>query len=87
MGLNLIRMGGFLLAVGLRNDPETLWAWQCNLAMMAADAGADPYQANERAADFLTDVFGADPRQTEYWESLGWEPEEPEKSADPEAES
>ncbi len=54
----------------LQADPELLWTWHCNIAMVAVDAGADPIPANERAADFMNLAFGADPRQTEYWQTI-----------------
>lgn len=49
-----------LLGAQLREDPATAWTWQCNLAMMAADAGADRYEANRWAADFLKRAFAVD---------------------------
>jgi hypothetical protein len=58
------------LGLLLQQDPDLLWAWQCNLAMMAFDAGADIKKANIRSADFLASVFGADPRKTSFWETL-----------------
>jgi hypothetical protein len=62
-----------VLGYALRSDPEYLWSWQCNLAMMAYDAGADPVKANVGAANLLTSIFGADPRGTVFWASLGIE--------------
>ena len=50
------------LAEALRADPSYAWAWHCNLAMMAFDAGAPVRAANERAADFMNATFGVNTR-------------------------
>ena len=49
-----------LLGAQLRRDPGFAWGWQCNLAMMAVDAGADHREANRWAADFLKRAFSVD---------------------------
>lgn len=45
------------LSKAMQDDPEYAWGWQCNLAMMAVDAGAKHKEANIRAADLIKHVF------------------------------
>lgn len=47
-----------LLSEQMQSDPDYAWSWQCNLAMMAYDAGADHEQANRQAAQFMKNLFG-----------------------------
>lgn len=46
----------------MKADPDYAWAWHCNLAMMAFDAGATHADANERASDFMHGTFGVRPK-------------------------
>jgi len=48
------------LSEAMKEDYGYAWAWHCNLAMMAYDAGAPRAEANERAADLMHGVFGVD---------------------------
>jgi len=41
-------------------DDEYAWAWHCNIAMMAYDAGSDHKVANEGAARFMSLAFDKD---------------------------
>jgi hypothetical protein len=48
------------LSAELKADKGFAWAWQCNLAMMAYDAGAPHRESNIRAASFMHTLFGVD---------------------------
>jgi len=47
----------------MRKDPDYAWAWHCNIAMSAFDAGCPHGVANEGAARFLQLLAGVDTRQ------------------------
>ncbi len=47
-----------VLSDAMKADDGYAWAWHCNLAMMAHDAGAPHKEANFRASDFMKSCFG-----------------------------
>lgn len=47
----------------IKTDLDYAWAWHCNIAMAAYDAGCDHAVANEGAARFMQQLFGVDTRQ------------------------
>lgn len=49
-----------VLSAAMREDYGYAWAWHCNVAMAAVDAGAPHKDANERAAGFMRCAFGVD---------------------------
>lgn len=49
-----------VLSQAMKDDPSFAWAWHCNIAMVARDAGAPAYEANVRTADFMRHAFGVD---------------------------
>lgn len=65
------------LSNAMKEDEGYAWGWQCNLAMMAKDAGVTHQQANIRAADLMKRLFGIDfhPRLKE---EFGYPKPEPE---------
>jgi hypothetical protein len=48
------------LTKAMKEDYGYAWAWHCNIAMAAIDAGAPHKEANERAAGFMRTLFGVD---------------------------
>jgi hypothetical protein len=45
----------------MQADPDYAWSWHCNVAMAFADAGGDPYTANQGAARFMRLLANVDP--------------------------
>lgn len=41
----------------IKTNSDYAWAWHCNLAMMAFDAGATHEKSNQQAANFMNSVF------------------------------
>lgn len=55
------------LGNAMRSDPYYAWVWHCNVAMVAHDAGAPHYEANQHAADFMRKAFNVDTRKSEHF--------------------
>ena len=55
------------LSIAMQIDPGLAWAWHCNIAMVAQDAGAPHKGANERAADFMRRAFDVDTTKPPVW--------------------
>lgn len=64
------RIAIWLLSRQLRKHTDYAWTWQCNLAMMAYDAGASHEKANRMASSFLLMLFGVDVRDSNYWKDF-----------------
>jgi len=58
------------LKKAMQEDFEFAWAWHCNLAMLAIDAGADRFRANRKAAEFMLSAFDVDVTQSERYKDL-----------------
>lgn len=58
------------LMQAIKGDESLAWAWHCNVAINAVDAGTPHKQANEGAARFMQLAFNVDVRQFEAWKSL-----------------
>lgn len=58
--MNLVPLAMKILRREMKKHPDYAWSWQCNLAMMAYDAGAGIDNANKRAADFMKNCFEVD---------------------------
>jgi len=56
----LTKLGLYLLSRSMKQDLEFAWAWHCNIAMAAQDAGAPRKEANIRSRDFMKTAFGVD---------------------------
>lgn len=48
-------------------DHEFLWGWHCSIAKLLTDLNIPPLLANTKAANYIADTFGADPRTTKQW--------------------
>ena len=52
------------------NDGSYAWAWHCNIAMMAYDAGTEHKMANDGAARFMKLAFGVDTTQFDEYKEI-----------------
>lgn len=59
-----------ILSEVMQTEPDYAWSWQCNLAMMAHDAGAPAREANIRAADLIHSFFKVDVKSTRFYQDL-----------------
>jgi hypothetical protein len=48
------------IKAGMAEDFDYAWAWHCNIAVSAVDAGCDHAQANDGAARFMRLCFDVD---------------------------
>lgn len=58
------------LSEEMKKDPDLAWAWHCNLAMMAVDAGAKHEEANKRAADLMRRAFGVSTDEYPHYKNI-----------------
>jgi len=58
--VNLVPLAIKILRREMKKHPDYAWSWQCNLAMMAYEAGAGIDAANRQAADFMKRCFEVD---------------------------
>lgn len=65
-----IRLAFWILSSAMKRDSLYAWSWQCNLAMLAYDAGADHERSNIRAASFMSMFFGVDVTKGYEWKSF-----------------
>ena len=56
----MVKFALFLLRRAMIKDPDYAWAWHCNIAMAAQDAGAPHKEANIRTGDFMRHLFGVE---------------------------
>lgn len=61
--LNPVSMAMRALSRAMKADRAYAWAWHCNVAMAAIDAGAESPQAQAQAAQFMRNCFGVDTSQ------------------------
>lgn len=64
------------LQEAIKTDAEYAWAWHCNIAVHAADAGCDMLTANLGAARFMDATFGVDTAKSPYWSHCQWAKDE-----------
>ena len=70
-----VSMAIHALSLAMREDFEYAWSWQCNLAMMAYDAGADRKMANARAASLMDGLFNVKVYEHQRYRDIMDEPD------------